>query len=68
MLQSSRPQPIQGPILDPTTRHILQDTILRYGRLKICATFSFGLQQEHQRNPGYPRSSSWRFRSPIHRG
>src|SRR6185369_13476834 len=35
-----------------------QNEILRYGRLKTCATFRFGPQKEHRRNPGYPRSSS----------
>jgi hypothetical protein len=36
----------------------LQDAILRYSRLKIPATFSFGPQQEHPRNQGYPPASS----------
>jgi hypothetical protein len=34
----------------------LQDEILRYS--KICATFRFGAQKKHLRNPGYPRLSS----------
>jgi hypothetical protein len=34
----------------------LQDTILRYS--EICATFRFGPQKGHPRNPGYPWSSS----------
>ena len=29
-----------------------------HNRLKTCATFRFGPQKEHRRNPGYPRSSS----------
>ncbi|HXU79745.1 MAG TPA: hypothetical protein VN794_24395, partial [Methylomirabilota bacterium] len=49
----------------------LQDAILRYS--EICATFSFGPQQKHLRNPCNPRSKSacgsgdgrfaWCFRS-----
>jgi hypothetical protein len=30
----------------------LQDAILRYSRLKICATFRFGPPKEYLRNPG----------------
>ena len=34
-----------------------QDEILRYCRLKTCATFRCGHQKPHLRNRGYPQSS-----------
>jgi hypothetical protein len=36
----------------------LQNEILRYGRLKTCATFRVGPPKEHLRNPGNPWSRS----------